>query len=72
MINQFIYELIAVTILNGCFLYAALEVITYDLSPNTSRGLGSNGTENRVKGSRQGPVDHVSAVLHLAQHSDIG
>ena len=38
----------------------------------SNRGLGSNGTENRVKGSRQGPVDHVSAVLHLAQHSDIG
>ena len=29
------------------------------------RGLGSNGTENRVKESHRGPDDHVAGVHRL-------
>ena len=36
------------------------------------RGLGSNGTENRVKESRRRSDDHVPGVHRLAQSSDIG
>lgn len=36
------------------------------------QGLGSNGTENRVKDLDRELDDHVPGVLRLVQHIDIG
>jgi len=38
----------------------------------TTRSLGSNGTENRVKDLDRELDDHVLGVLRLVQHTDIG